>query len=76
MHTDNKSQTAPLPRLPKTMQQRLFAVSSMLSTIRMAFINQMQETGMSDLYDLAITTEAAADMLADMAVELDEQPGK
>ncbi len=58
------------------MQQRLFAVSSMLSTIRMAFINQMQETGMSDLYDLAITTEAAADMLADMAVELDEQPGK
>lgn len=44
----------------------------MLGTVKMAFINQMEQTGMLDLYDLSVTTEVAANMVGDIAEEIEK----
>ncbi len=77
MRTD-KSQIAmpPAPKRPSTTPptplERLFEVQSMLMTVKMGFLNQMDETGSADLYDLAVTTNVAALMIGSIAEELEK----
>jgi len=70
MRTD-KNTTATPKRPRPTMPERLYNVAAMLSTVRQAFRNQMDETGIPDLYDLSLTTSVAQLMVEDMAEELE-----
>lgn len=70
MRTDKE--TTATGKKPKTTTQRLFEVSAMLATVKMALLFRCEENADIDAYSLSVIIGLADNMVGDIAEELDK----